>query len=347
MGRARFPDAFTLLVACVFVAALASHVLPSGQYERREDPATSRRLVVPGTFHAVEPAPVGPFAAVVAIPRGLLDAGAVVFLIFLVGGSFAVIERTGVLERGVGMLARALRGREPMVVPVCALLFALGGIFEGMLEEIVALVPVLLLLARRLRLDALSAIAMSMGAALVGGAFSPANPFQVGIAQRLAQLPLLSGWAFRTVVLALALFLFIAWTMRHAARNRPPLSESVSAGPTEDRPPSRRDIAILVLVPAAFAVYVVGVLRFGWDFDQMSALFFIMGIFAGLLGGLGLGGTMEAYKHGFREMAGAALVVGFSRAIYVVLEQGRIIDTVVHGLVTPIEGCRRCSPRSP
>ncbi len=333
--RARFPDAFTLLVACVFVAALASYILPPGQYERRDDAATGRRLVVPGTFHAVDPAPVGPFAAVVAIPRGLLDAGAVVFLIFLVGGSFAVIERTGVLERGVGMLAWALRGREPWVVPVCALVFALGGIFEGMLEEIVALVPVLLLLARRLRLDALSAVAMSMGAALVGGAFSPANPFQVGIAQRLAQLPLLSGWLFRTVVLAIALFAFIAWTMRHAARERASLP---AVEPPSAVGASWRDVAVLVLVPSAFAVYVVGVLRFGWDFDQMSALFFVMGIVAGLLGGLGVGGTMEAYKHGFREMAGAAIVVGFSRAIYVVLEQGRIIDTVVHGLVTPIEG---------
>ena len=335
MRRVRFPDAFTLLLGCVLLAAVASYLLPPGEYDRRDDPTTHRRLVVPGTFHAVERSPVGPFAAIVAIPRGLLDAGPVVFLIFLVGGAFAVIERTGVLARGVGLLARGLRGREALVVPVCSIAFALGGIFEGMLEEIVALVPVLLLLARRLRLDPLTAVAMSMGAALVGGAFSPANPFEVGIAQRLAQLPLLSGWAFRTVVLVIALAAWIAWTMRHAARARaelPPLVEAV------DEPARGRDIAILVLVPVAFAVYVYGVLKLGWDFDQMSALFFIMGIGAGLLGGLGLGGTMEAYKHGFREMAGAALVVGFSRAIYVVLEQGRIIDTLVNGLVTPISG---------
>jgi uncharacterized ion transporter superfamily protein YfcC len=333
MRRVRFPDAFTLLLGCVLIAAVLSWILPPGQYDRRDDAATHRRLVVPGTFHAVERSPVGPFAAVVGIPRGLLDAGAVVFLIFLVGGAFAVIERSGVLARGVGMLARGLRGREALVVPVCAIAFALGGIFEGMLEEIVALVPVLLLLAKRLRLDALTAVAMSMGAALVGGAFSPANPFQVGIAQRLAQLPLLSGWAFRTAVLVLALAAFIGWTMRHAARVRATLPPAVDE---VDLPATWRDIAVLVLVPVAFAIYVYGVLELGWDFDQMSALFFVMGIGAGLLGGLGLGGTMEAYKHGFREMAGAALVVGFSRAIYIVLEQGRIIDTLVHGLVTPI-----------
>lgn len=335
MRRLRFPDAFTLLVGCVLLAALASWFLPPGEYDRRADAATGRRLVVAGTFHAVPRAPVGAFAALVAIPRGLLDAGAVVFLIFLVGGSFAVIERTGVLTRGVGVLARGLRGRESLVVPVCALAFALGGIFEGMLEEIVALVPVLLLLARRLRLDALTAVAMSMGAALVGGCFSPVNPFQAGIAQKLAQVPLVSGWAFRTVVLLVALALFVAWTLRHAARVRESLPPATDG---DEAPATGRDLAVLVLVPVVFAVYVYGVLELGWDFDQMSAIFFAMGIGAGLLGGLGLGGTMEAYKHGFREMAGAALVVGFSRAIYVVLEQGRIIDTIVHGLVAPVAG---------
>jgi len=333
--RRRFPDAFTLLLGCVLLAALASFVLPPGQYERRDDPATGRRLVVAGTFHAVERHPVGPFAALVAIPKGLLDAGPIVFLIFLVGGAFAVIERTGVLGRGVGLLERALAGREMLAIPACALLFALGGIFEGMLEEIIALVPVLLLLARRVRLDPLTAVAMSMGAALVGGAFSPANPFQVGIAQKLAQLPLLSGAGFRTVVLVIALAAFIAWTMRYAARHRP---DAVPAEALVGGAVSWRDIAVLVLVPLAFAVYVFGVLRLGWDFDQMSALFFAMGIGAGLLGGLGIEGTIEAYKHGFKDMAWAAIVVGFSRAIYLVLDQGRVIDSIVHALVTPIEG---------
>ncbi|MCH8255674.1 MAG: YfcC family protein, partial [Gemmatimonadetes bacterium] len=72
------------------------------------------------------------------------------------------------------------------------------------------------------------------------------------------------------------------------------------------------------------------------DFDQMSALFLIMGIVAGLIGGLRVTGTAEAFVKGFRSMAFAALLIGFARAIYVVLDQGVIIDTIVHGLFTPI-----------
>jgi uncharacterized ion transporter superfamily protein YfcC len=68
----------------------------------------------------------------------------------------------------------------------------------------------------------------------------------------------------------------------------------------------------------------------------MSALFFIMGVFAGLIGGLGITGTAESFVEGFKSMAFAAMLIGFARAIYFVLVQGQIIDTVVNALVTPL-----------
>ncbi|PYP48724.1 MAG: YfcC family protein, partial [Gemmatimonadetes bacterium] len=86
----------------------------------------------------------------------------------------------------------------------------------------------------------------------------------------------------------------------------------------------------------AFGALVLGVLRAGWGFNEMAALFFVMGVMAGLVGGLGVGGTAEAFVIGFRSMAYAALLIGFARAIYVTLDQGRIVDTIVHGLFTPV-----------
>ena len=93
---------------------------------------------------------------------------------------------------------------------------------------------------------------------------------------------------------------------------------------------------ILGLILVTFGVLVFGLLRLGWDFDQMSALLFIMGAVVGLLGGLGVTGTAEAYAQGFKEMAYAALLVGFAGGIFVVLEDGRIVDTIVHGIFTPV-----------
>src|SRR5881628_3656131 len=109
---------------------------------------------------------------------------------------------------------------EALVVPAASLAFALGGVLDNMKEEIIALVPVMLLLTRRLGYRPTVAVAMSLGAAAVGAAFSPINPFQVGIAQQLAQLPLLSGSSFRIVFLVGALAAWIWGTVRYAMRTR-------------------------------------------------------------------------------------------------------------------------------
>lgn len=109
--RLRFPHPLILLVACVIVAATLTWLLPAGAYERREDPVAGREVVVAGTYRAVDPSPVGPFDAMVAIPRGMTDAASVIFYVFLVGGAFAVVERTGALAELVNWLAQRLARR--------------------------------------------------------------------------------------------------------------------------------------------------------------------------------------------------------------------------------------------
>jgi uncharacterized ion transporter superfamily protein YfcC len=335
MRRLAFPHPLTLLTGCVLLAAVLTHVLPAGRYDRRDDPATGRSVVVAGTYHAVAAAPVSAFDTLVAIPKGLADAASVVFLVFLVGGAFTVVDQTGALRQAVGALVRRLDGHELLVIPVVSVCFAAGGALENMQEEIIALVPVLLLLCRRMGFSPLTAVAMSLGSAGVGAAFSPIDPFQVGIAQKLANLPLLSGAAFRMVFLALALTIWIGGTMRLASRTRG-TGGGDAAGPEDHEPFDARRIAVLGLVAATFVTFVVGVMRYDWDFDQMSALFLLMGIVAGIVGGLGIGGTAESFVEGFRSMAFAAILVGFARAVFIVLDHGRVIDTIVHACVAPL-----------
>ncbi len=333
--RLRFPHPLILLVLCVLVAATLTWLLPAGQYERREDPVAGREVVVAGTYHPVPPSPVGPFDALVAIPKGMTDAASVIFYVFLVGGAFAVVERTGALGQLINWLAQRLARRGLWVVPIVGFAFAWGGILIQMQEELIAFVPVLLLLTRRLGFNALTAVAMSLGAAAVGASFSPINPFQVGIAQQVAGLPLLSGWEFRSAFLAAAWLVWIGGTMRFARRSRA-TPEPAGAVETEGATAGWRQAVVLGIVLVAFAAFVVGVTRYGWDFEQLSAVFFLMGVAAGLAGRLGVGGTAEGYVEGFRSMAFAALLIGFARGIYVVLDQGRVVDTIVHGLFTPI-----------
>ncbi len=332
--RVRFPHPLVLLIAFVALAALGTWLLPAGQYQRRQDEKTGREVVVAGTYQRVEAQPVGPFKAAVAIPRGMAEAAQVIFFVFLVGGAFAVVERTGTLERAVNWLVHKLENREALAIPICCLAFGAGGALMQMAEELIAFVPVLLLLTRRLGFTPLTAVAMSMGASAIAAAFSPIDPFMVVIAQDLAGLPPQSGAAFRVVFMLLALLLWTGLVMRYAQRTR--TTPEAAATDTAVHLDARH-VIILLLVVAAFALLVIGLKYWDWYFDELSALFFIMGVSAGVIGGLKLAGTAEALIVGFRSMAFAALLIGFARAIFVVLNDGRIIDTIVHGLFLPIE----------
>lgn len=317
------------------LAAAFSYVLPAGKFDRRQDAATGREVVVPGSYHRVAATPVSPLAMLVSIPRGLADAGAVVFLIFLAGGAFTVVDQTGALRHGVDWLLQKAHGREVFVIPVVGLLFAIMGALENMGEEIIPLVPVLLVLMRRLGFPTLTAVAASAGAAFVGAAFSPINPFQVGIAQNLAQLPLLSGGSYRLVFLGIAVTIWLAGTVRYARRHRVTPALTAADVAADARGAGRHGLVLLLLL-LTFGVFAYGVVALGWNFEQMAALFFVLGVGAGLLGGLGATGTAEGFVTGFRDIAFSAILVGFARAIFVVLEQGNIVDTIVNGLSAPL-----------
>ena len=334
----RFPHPLVLLLGFIVLAAVLSYALPAGVFVRHPDAATGREVVVPGSYHRVAPTPVGPVATLVAIPQGMAAAASVIFFVFLTGGAFTVVDQTGALRHGVDWLVLRLRGREALVLPILSLLFATMGALENMQEEIIPLVPVLLVLMRRLGYPALTAAAVSLGAAAVGSAFSPLNPFQVGIAQKLAQLPLLSGAGFRLVFLALALAIWIGGTMRFARRHRqaPLVDVPAEEAALARAPTAGRHGLVLLLLLLTFVVFTYGVLQLGWEFEQMGALFFVLGILAGLLGGLGPNGTAEAFIAGFRDLAFSALLIGFARAIFVVLEQGQVVDTIVQGLSAPL-----------
>ena len=326
-----------MLVAGVAIAAGLTWILPAGDYARREDPATHRSLVVAGTYHAVPRSPVGPFAAVVALPRGFIAGADVIAVVLFVGGAWVVIERLGVLGRLIASLVTAFRRRGLFAIPVVALFFGTMGALENMQEEIIPLIPVLLLLGAGVGIDAVGVVAMSVGAAVIGAAFGPTNPFQAGIALKLAQLPPTSFGLLRLVMLVVALALWVAWTTRHAIRHR---SEVPPPIPVDDAAAvpgmSRKDIALFVVAVAPMAFYVYGSMAFGWGFNELSAGFFAGAFIAGLWGGLGLEGTTAAYLDGMQSLLPAAMLIGVARSISLVLADGHVIDTILQGLTGPL-----------
>jgi uncharacterized ion transporter superfamily protein YfcC len=180
------------------------------------------------------------------------------------------------------------------------------------------------------------------------------NPFQVVIAQKVADLPPQSGLGFRVALLLPALAIWIWGTMRYAKRgadradragkaDRADKADKADRAEKADRTDRAEadgvrtpDLVILATVLLTFALFIIGARRWGWDFEQFSGVFFLMGVAAGIIGRLGVSGTADAFVEGFKSMAFAALLIGFARGIYVVLNEGQIVDTIVQGIFAPL-----------
>ena len=329
--RLQLPHPFVLLLAAVGVAAALTWLIPAGEYQRRDDPDTGRTVVIAGTYAPVAATPVGPLAALLAVPRGIIAGAEVIVTILFVGGAFALLDATGALARLVGALIGVTRRPRTIVIGV-SLAFATLGALENMQEEIVALVPVLILLSRGLGFGNVTALAMSAGAAAVGAAFGPTNPFQTGIALRFAELPPLTIPGIRFGLMAAAVATWVAWTLAMASSDDVRQAQPVATS----EPATARDGMLLALVLAPFIPYVYGVLQLDWGFNELSALFLVAGFAVGLLSGRDLTTTTTGFLRGMEAMLTAALFVGVARAISLVLTDGHVIDTIVYSLAVPL-----------
>jgi uncharacterized ion transporter superfamily protein YfcC len=329
--RLKLPHPFVLLLATVVVAIAMTWVVPAGKYERRADAATGRDIVVPGTYARVAQAPIGPMAALLVVPRGIVAGADIILTILMVGGAFALLDATGALGRLVGTLVGRTR-RPRIIVAFVIIAFATLGALENMHEEIIALVPVLLVLSRGLGFGAVTALGMSVGAAVVGSAFGPTNPFQTGIALRFSQMPPLTQPTLRFGLLFVAVAVWIAWTLAMTSRD----DERPVVTAPDPSPATARDVLLLAIVLFPFVPYVYGVLRLDFGFNELSGLFLIAGFAVGLVSGRSLSETAAAFLKAMETMLAASLFVGVARAISVALNDGQILDTILYALATPL-----------
>ncbi|MFC3418289.1 YfcC family protein [Salinicoccus hispanicus] len=346
-SRLRFPHTYAILLTVVIIAAALSYVIPAGEFERVE--VGDRTEVVPGSYTNVEQSPVSFFELFKAIPTGLIDGANIIFYIFLVGGAFGIIRATGAIEAAIQKVMTAVKGREKLMIPVIMLVFSILGFTTGMSEEAIIFVPIGIVLATALGYDAIVGTAMvTLGAAsgFIGGML---NPFTVGIAQQIAELTIFSGWGFRTIVYLVVLGTGILYVMRYAKRvQKNPESSLVyeeskkgTVNFTDDvmnfEQLRKRHILILATFVIGIIINVYGIFQYGWFLTELSANFFLIGLIAGLVGGMKINDIFDAFISGMKLVVYGAIIVGFARAIVVVLESGVIIDSVIHGMSSVLD----------
>lgn len=337
------PNVFVIVFSLILVAAAASWVVPGGQYQRQTVTVqgATREVVDPASFQQVPAIPQW-WQVFTAPIHGFSRLAHIIVFIFVVGGAFAVLGETGAIAAGIGALVRLLRRREYLIIPSVMLIFSFFGAAFGMCEEAIPFVLIFVPLSLALGYDSIVGLCLSFLAAGVGFATAFLNPFTLQIAQGIAGVPLLSGMGFRVVVFAVATALTISWVMVYAQKIRKNPTKSL----TYDLDQARRDALrakldeqpglgraqalVLVLLFLTIGLTVWGAVARGWFIVELGGLFFAMGVLAGLVAGLKPSRVAEVFLQGAKDIAGAALVVAFAGGILVILEQSRILDTILH-----------------
>ena len=349
--RDRFPTAYTILFALIAVMAAFTWILPAGQYERAANAALGKDAPVPGTYRVVEAAHQGVFDVILAPingfysqATGMANAIDVSLFVLIIGGFLGVVTATGAINTGIERVMLRMKGREKWMIPVLMLLFAVGGTTYGMAEETLAFYVLLIPLMIAVGYDALTGVAVIMVGAGVGVLGSTINPFSTAIASNAAGIPFTQGMGLRLVILALGWLICVAYVMRYAERVRKDPSKSLVAElkaaneahflrnreAHRDATLTVRQQIILVLFGASFVVMVWGVSMRGWWMAEMSALFLASAIVIGFVDWMGEKPFTSAFVDGARDLLGVALVIGLARGIVIIMDQGKITDTILH-----------------
>lgn len=336
------PHTYALLLFIIVVASLLTYLIPAGEYAREKK--DGQTLVISGSYQEVSQHGVSFFDIFRAIPEGLLSGGEIVFYIFLVGGAFGIVHKTGAFENGVNKAMSTLGSYKVLMIPLTMTIFSILGFSIGLAEETIIFVPIGVIIARTLGYDALTGAAMVILGAASGFIGGMLNPFTVGVAQSVAELPLFSGWGLRSIIYIFILLAAITTVMIYARKVKQDMSKSIvyeleqaegqSTAAIDTPRFTKRQKVGLFLIVAAIILNVFGIFNYGWSFNEMSANFLLAGLLAGVIGGLGINGTFEAMIEGMKDILFGAMIVGFAKGIIVILEDGQVIDTIVHGMTT-------------
>jgi len=331
-------------------------------YERALNPNLGAEAPVPGTYHNVEPNPQGLTSVILAPIAGMYDpkllgssssaAIDVALFVLIIGGFLAVVTKTGAIDAGIGGLLHKLKGREILMIPILMIAFALGGTSYGMAEETLAFYALVIPVFLRAGYDTVTGVAVIMLGAGIGTLGSTFNAFATVVASQGAGIPFTTGIVLRFVILVACLAIGILYVMRYARRVQAEPSRSIVADmATENRNfflkaseeegdnlPELTTIrsVILGLFGLTFVAMIYGVVALDWWMGEMSGLFLAMAIVVWIVAKFSPETRMDektlvdTFVDGARDLLGVALIIGVARGVVVIMDAGKITDTILH-----------------
>jgi len=337
-------NVFALLLVILLIATILTYILPTGEYARVD--IDGHTTVDPNSYKSIASTPVGLFEMIKSIHTGMVEAANIIFFVLIIGGFFGVLSATGTIEVLISTMARKLATREKLLIPIMMLFFAIGGSLMGMAEETLAYIPLLVPLALALGFDTITGTAIVLVGASAGFTTAIMNPFTVGIAQGIAELPTFSGMGFRLILFVIVYLVSVAYIYRYAmkVKKNPKLGfyGKYSIEQTNELLISKARLTIrhkwiLVAFLINYIVLAFGVIKYQWYITEIASLFVILTIAIGIIGRLSIDDVVKSFTQGSAALISGALIIGVSRAILVVLNEGHIVDPMLHGVSEAIK----------
>jgi uncharacterized ion transporter superfamily protein YfcC len=367
-SRFTLPSAYTILFALIVLAAIATWAIPAGVYNMNATtgepvPGTYHEVAAKPARILVDSltAPINGLYGIEDAKGNinyynsgsLFGAIDIALFIIVIGGFLGVTMKTGAIQAGIGSLVQRMQGRERWMIPVLMAVFALGGTSYGMAEESLAFYALVITVMITAGYDALTGAAIVLLGCGIGVLGSTVNPFATGIASGIAGIPISEGIIGRLVILIVGLAIGIFFVLRYADRvKRDPSKSLVYELKAENEARFRAESQagavtmtgtqklVLALFALAFGVMVYGVVpwedigipfpTWWWWFPEMTASFLLFAIIIGLVGRMSEGDLTTNFVDGARDLLGVALIIGIARGITVLMNNGKITDTILH-----------------
>lgn len=342
--KIEFPHVLVLLITMIIISTILTYVIPAGQYERVLNEATGRTVIAPDSFTYIQNTPVGLFRMLVSIEEGLIAAAPITFMIFMAFASLYVIETTGAIDASIVSMTKRIEKNPKTANIMIAIIMTVISFWAstGTLsyEEILAFIPVFITLSIALGYDALVGVGMSFVSVGIGFAAATINPFTVGVAQGISELPMFSGIGLRFAVLCVMNAVTIFYVLRYANRVKKDPSRSliadcdfsefkIAGDRLNTEFTTKRKLTLVALV-VGIAIMAYGLIKLHWYINEIAAIFFAITIVVGIINRWKLNELANRFVMGLSKGVLSALVVGFARGVLVVLNKGHIVDTIVH-----------------
>lgn len=340
-SRWQMPDTYVILFAVLLLGFIATYIMPSGTFERETIDGVER--VIPNTYESTDVEALGFLDFFNAIQMGMVQSADIIFLILFTGGMFEIIERSGALKGSISRAIKLTRNNEFWLITVVCTIFAVTGAVGAVANAVIAFVVVGVIIARALKLDPIVAVAITFGANFVGFSVGFMNPYTLGIAQDIAELPLFSGALLRIIVFIIMLAATIWYIWRYVKKLMKDPNQSLIGIYTDEQEDNALDVPftlrhklLLTFVVLCLGFFVYGSIELGWTINHMSAFFVFIALGSGIIANMHYNTLATTFIEGVQKLVYGAMIVGLARAVIVILEDGAIIDTIVYGLSVPL-----------